>query len=77
MNIFVKTLTSKTIALQVEGDDRIDHVKDKIHMKEGIKPSEQSLIYSGKQLQNDRTLNDYGVMKDSTIHLVLRVLGGH
>ena len=76
MDIFVKSITSKTIALRVEGNDRVSHLKEKIFMKEGIKTESQSLIYSGKQMQDDRTLNEYGVRQDATIHLVLRLLGG-
>ncbi|KAG2391848.1 hypothetical protein C9374_013333 [Naegleria lovaniensis] len=66
----------KSIALDVEQDDNIYHVKNKIQEKEGIKAQHQMLIYSGKQLQDERTLNDYNILKDSTLHLVLRIQGG-
>ncbi len=75
MQVFVKTLTGKSITLDVEQGDSIDSIKKKIAEKEAIPADQQRLIFGGKQLDNEKTIADYNIQSDATIHLVLSLRG--
>lgn len=76
MQIFVRTLTGKTATIDVEGTDSIASLKEKLREKEGIPADQQRLVFAGKLLEDDRTISDYNIRKESTVHLLLRLKGG-
>lgn len=76
MQVFVKSMSGKTLSVDVEPDESIESLKSKIQQKEGITPDQQRVVFEGKQLDSTKSISDYGIEEDSTLHLVLRLRGG-
>ena len=75
MQIFIKTLTGKTLTVDTDSSETVETIKQKIQEKEGIPPDQMRLVFAGKQLEDNRTMNDYNIGNDATVHLVLRLRG--
>ena len=73
MKLYVKNLIGKTITFDVDSADTINQVKYRIYDKEGVPPYQQQVVFEAKYLENDRTLSDYNILNDSTLHMVLRI----
>ncbi|CAG2236143.1 unnamed protein product [Mytilus edulis] len=74
--IYIKTLTGKTIPVHIDSSSTIFDLKNAIQDIEGIPTDQQRLIYVGLQLSDDCTLDDYGITAGATLHIVLRLRGG-
>eukprot|EP00028_Trichosphaerium_sp_Am-I-7-wt_P014205 CAMPEP_0168508994 /NCGR_PEP_ID=MMETSP0405-20121227/476_1 /TAXON_ID=498012 /ORGANISM="Trichosphaerium sp, Strain Am-I-7 wt" /LENGTH=77 /DNA_ID=CAMNT_0008526297 /DNA_START=47 /DNA_END=280 /DNA_ORIENTATION=+ len=76
MQIKVKTLTGKIIEIDIEADDSIQRVKERVEEKEGIPPPQQRLIFAGRAMADEKNVSDYKIKAGSTLHLVLSLRGG-
>ncbi|KAH8833202.1 ubiquitin-related domain-containing protein [Flagelloscypha sp. PMI_526] len=76
MMIKVKTLTGKEIELDIDVDDPITRIKEKVEEQSGVPPQQQRLIFGGRQMNDDKTAKEYNVVAGSVLHLVLALRGG-
>jgi len=76
MLIKVKTLTGKEIELDIDADDKISRIKEKVEEQSGVPPPQQRLIFSGRQMADDKSANDFSIVAGSVLHLVLALRGG-
>ncbi|KAF5322311.1 hypothetical protein D9619_000143 [Psilocybe cf. subviscida] len=76
MLIKVKTLTGKEIELDIDPDDKITRIKEKVEEQSGVPPQQQRLIYSGRQMQDDKSARDFNIAAGAVLHLVLALRGG-
>ncbi|VDL62650.1 unnamed protein product [Hymenolepis diminuta] len=76
MLIKVKTLVGKEIEIDIDQTDKIERIKERIEEKEGIPPPQQRLIFSGKQMNDEKTVQEYKIQGGSVLHLVLALRGG-
>uniref|UniRef100_A0A4W5RJZ8 Ubiquitin-like protein NEDD8 n=1 Tax=Hucho hucho TaxID=62062 RepID=A0A4W5RJZ8_9TELE len=75
-NFLFQTLTGKEIEIDIEPTDKVERIKERVEEKEGIPPQQQRLIYSGKQMNDEKTAADYKIQGGSVLHLVLALRGG-
>lgn len=76
LQVHVKTFAGKTITVEVEPDESIESLKNKLQSKEGIPINQQRILFGGKQLDSKKTISDYDIQNESTMHMVLRLRGG-
>ena len=76
MRIFVAMLSGRSITIEVDAEDTVENIKAKVQDREGVRPEDQRLLFHGKQLEDEYTLNDYQIVNSSTLHLVMRLRGG-
>ncbi len=76
MQIFVRTLGGRTITLDVEPTDTVEHLRETLQSKRGVPPDFVRLVFGGKELQDEHTLDDYGIHSECTLHFLLRLRGG-
>lgn len=75
MIVYIKTLTGKTLMINVDQNESIEGLKEKIQEKEGIPPDQQRIIFAGQELSDEKHFEDYSIKKEATLHLVIRLRG--